>query len=467
MEQLIHNTSLITGDGLTHLARGWLLIRDGLIEALGDGDAPATLLNREGMVLHEASQGLLIPGLVNAHTHGCTVGPLFSSGSKPLSLQQALKNLDRHLQQGTTTLINLCGLGTLEETSLVAGSHPINLCTGTCQLPSALKAAELLDGNGFKPLHREITAQHLLEEGAVVIGEVGSGATLGGGVSDYLLIPNAIRQLCGVELNRDQAGSIKKTIYQARDAERGQRLKKLKEQLVVLALDQIVPLEACLDVVEDIVIKPLAIALQGYAEAAQLGVETGVPVVFHHAAPSAATIAALAQLYPPALRTFVAGHSNHPSFYREECVEWARILRSSGVIIDLSTLDTLNAWRQDLIDNTEALMVEGLADTISTDYGAGRWDGILTLIQFLWKRKKLKLAAGIAMATGRVADLYPRAAAGRGYLREGYIADITLVDCQNISMVEKVFCAGRMVVDNGWCCYGGNCHERFGGLIDA
>jgi len=451
VEQLIFNTGLITGDGQTHLNKGWLLIRDALIEDLGGGDPPTELLKREGLVLHEASEALLIPGLINAHTHGCTVGPLFSSGSRPLTLQQALKNLDRHLLQGTTTVINLCGLGTPEETTLVTECHPVNLCTGACQLPSALAAARLLDGKGMQPQHGLLTTEYLLDNGAVLIGEVGSGATLGGGVSDYLLIPDAIKRLCGVELDRDQAGSIKKTVYQARDVAREQRLKKLEEQLAALSLDQSIPLEPCLDAIEEIVIRPLGIALQGYAEAAQLGVETGVPVVFHHAAPSAAKILELAQQYQGP-RTFVAAHSNHPSLSLQECLTYARELRSNGVVIDISTLNSLNGWRQDAIDNTEALVSEGLSDTISTDYGGGRWDSILTLIQFLWKRKRLKLPAGIAMATGCAADRYPRAAKNRGYLKKGHIADLALVDCQNVSIVEKVFCAGTLVVDGGWRC---------------
>lgn len=452
MQHLLYNTSLITGDGQTHIGKGWLLIRDRLIEELGAGEPPAELLNREGLVLHDAPEGLLLPGLINAHTHGCTIGPLFSSGSEPLSFLKAGKNLDRHLQQGSTTVINVCGLGTLEETGLIARQHPVNLCTGTCHLPSALAAARLLDGKGMRACHEPLTAENLLDTGAVLIGEVGSGATLGGGVSDYLLIPNAIRQLSGVELDREQAGSIKKIIYKARDASREQRLKALKDQLAVLKLDLQVPLEGCLDAVEEIIIRPLGIALQGYAEAAQLGVKTGVPVVFHHAEPSAAKILELAQQYCSEARTFVAAHSNHPSFTLQESLAWARELRSHGVIIDISTLNSLNAWRQNSLENTEALVAEGLADTLSTDYGGGRWDGILTLLQFLWKRKRLTLPTGVAMATGRVADLYPRAAAGRGYLRKGYIADLSLVDCQNISMVDKVFCAGELVVDGGWRC---------------
>lgn len=453
MERLIYNVGYITGDGLTHEHKGWLLIRDGLIEDFGPGDAPAELLGRGGVERVDAPDGLLIPGLINAHTHGCTAGPLFSSGSLPLSDRQALRNLDRHLLQGTTTVINVCGLGTPEETCRIAEQHPVNLYTGTSHLPASLAAAELLDGKGLHPIHTALTAAFMLEHGAVLIGEVGSGATLGGGVSDYLLIPRAIRSFSGVEIDREQAGSIKKTVYRLRAADRGQRLEALRETLAALQLDQSIAPERCLDAVEEIVIKPLGIALQGYAESARLGVETGVPVVFHHAAPSAAKILELAHLYRREPRTFVAAHCNHPSFSLEESLRWARELRKADLIIDVSTLNSLNAWRQDALDNAEALVAEGLADTLSTDYGGGRWDGILTVIQFLWKRKKLALPVGIAMATGRVAELYPRAAARRGYLRKGYVADLTLVDCQNVGMVEQVFCAGLPVVNGGWCCY--------------
>lgn len=454
MQRLIHNTGLITGDGATHISRGWLLMEDTLIEEIGEGAAPPELLCRDGLTVLDGSECLLIPGLINAHTHGCTIGPLFSSGSLPLSQRQACRNLDRHLCQGTTTVVNVCGLGTPDETACVNSSHPVNLYTGTSHLPSAFAAARQLDGAGLSPAHGALTAELMIEKGAVLIGEVGSGATLGGGVSDYLLIPEAVRRLCRVELDREQAGSIKKTVFKSRDASRDVRLQALAKQLATLGLEREIPLEPCLQLVEDIIIRPLGIALQGYAEAARLGAETGLPVVFHQAAPSAATILEQARRYPAEARTFVAAHSNHPSFSLDECLDWAQKLRSLGVVIDLSSLNSLSAWRQDSLDNLENLVSEGLADIFSTDYGGGRWDGILTLIQFLWKRKRLSLPAGIAMATGRVADCFPRAAAGRGYLRKGGRADLALVDRQNVAIVDKVFIDGRLVLDGGWRCPG-------------
>ena len=71
-----------------------ILVRDGIIAEVGlmHGHPDAIVIDARGSVV--------LPGTVNAHAHGCTTGPLFSSGAEALSSSRARANLDRHLAAG-------------------------------------------------------------------------------------------------------------------------------------------------------------------------------------------------------------------------------------------------------------------------------------------------------------------------------------------------------------------------------
>lgn len=62
---LISNASVMTTNGV--LTGGWLLARDGTIEAIGQGEAPAI----DGAILtYDAGGKTLLPGFVDIHVHG-------------------------------------------------------------------------------------------------------------------------------------------------------------------------------------------------------------------------------------------------------------------------------------------------------------------------------------------------------------------------------------------------------------
>ena len=176
-----------------------LVMRDGVIEGIESRGAVVP-----DALVWEAHGCVVLPGLVNAHAHGCTTGPLFSSGAPALSGDAAQANVGRHRDAGITTVVNVCGFDLSEEIP-AAG---IDVLLATTHLPSAFIAADAVDGSGLTAKHRAMTAERMLSNGAVLIGEVGSGATLGGGVAAYRYIPETLLQETGVALDPGQVTAL-------------------------------------------------------------------------------------------------------------------------------------------------------------------------------------------------------------------------------------------------------------------
>ena len=108
----------------------------------------------------DAAGMLMIPGLINNHTHGTAYGPLFPSGHEGLPHGQVLANLDRHLLEGTTTVLNVDGFVTAEELARTDEAHPINVRLASCNTPACLAAATIADGGGLTEANRVFTAGH-------------------------------------------------------------------------------------------------------------------------------------------------------------------------------------------------------------------------------------------------------------------------------------------------------------------
>jgi cytosine/adenosine deaminase-related metal-dependent hydrolase len=62
-DTVIDNAVVVTMDAARRVVRGWIAIRDGAVEAMGEGPAPAA---RERI---DARGGIVHPGFVSAHTH--------------------------------------------------------------------------------------------------------------------------------------------------------------------------------------------------------------------------------------------------------------------------------------------------------------------------------------------------------------------------------------------------------------
>lgn len=384
---------------------------------------------------------VVIPGLINNHTHGTAYGPLFPSGHEGLPREQVRANLDRHLLEGTTTVLCVDGFVLPGEQA-----HPINVKLASCNTPACLAAATIADGGGLAEANRAFTARQSIAAGAVALGEIGAGHTLGGGGASYMYIPAEIEKRTGVTITPRQANALKIAVLGRHISASAFDPDAVAEALDAAGLAGKLSVEEVREIVSGIVLPAFDVALRGIAEAAELAGQLDVPVLVHNAAASMTQVAAVAAT---GVR-LIAGHSNHSSFDLREALEHAERLKAMGAIVDVSTLDTFGARR--LTTGPEllyALFEAGLVDTISTDYAGGHHDSILLAIDRATKAGVVSLPAAIAMATANVADAIPGLAPRRGRVVPGAIADLVVTDPANLDNVRMVMIGGNVVARDG------------------
>lgn len=422
----------VVSDGSVLAAATIEIVADRIVSIVQDGDAAAPF--PADHIALDARDCYVIPGIINGHAHGCTTGPLFSSAAAPLSQDQALANLDRHLASGVTTLVNVCGFATFDDVP----EHAIDIRLATTHLPAAVVAADIVDGTGLDGVHRKVTAEHMLNAGAVALGEIGSGATLGGGVAAYRYVPDAVEEVLGCRLEPDVATAlIDALVGPSRVAEPDDAA--LDAALVSAGLPASVR-PAVREAILRYASAPVQASLDSFSEAAALSAQYGRPAVFHVAAPSVERVLHLAQTTSAVI---VAGHMNHPSIPTEEAVAWARRLRAAGAIIDVSSLDIVGARRLATPEIADALVKEGLVDTLSTDYAGGAWESMLGLVQYWREAGLVSLEDGVAMCTSTPADVF--GLPDRGRIAEGMRADLVLVSKDDVSRVRAVVVGGEVV----------------------
>jgi predicted amidohydrolase len=443
MHLLISGGILVTGDGTTE-RRGNLWVNHGRIAAVDFDDLPKEIDVAE----HHVADGFVVaPGAIDNHAHGCSVGPLFSSGAPALSLEAARRNVDRYFLQGHTTILNLCGLTTMDDVQVAADESPARVCVSTAHLPNSMLAADDVDGVGMQAQHRALTAEAMIERGSVAIGEIGGGHTLGGGGQDYQYIPARIKEELGVAIEATTARELKMSILGAEIFGDDQGAAPLEE---VMAAHGLGGLDAALvaRIVSDAVLPPIQHALAGFREAAALAAKTGIPAIFHSSSACARELVSLAREYS-GKATLIAGHSNHNTYTVEAAVNTARILREEGMVIDVSSLDgVITHWRNDT-ERIDALAAEGLIDTLSTDYANGHWDSMFELAHHLVDGGFATRPQAIGMATGNVARNLPQLADGRGLLAVGRPADVVILDQYNLGQVESIVVGGKTAVRSG------------------
>ncbi len=389
---------------------------------------------------------LVIPGLINNHTHGTAHGPLFPSGHVGLPREQVLANLDRHLLEGTTTVLCVDGFITAEDLASTDEAHPINVRPASCNTPACLAAATIADGSGLTEANRAFTARQAIDAGAVALGEIGAGHTLGGGGASYLYIPAEVERHTGVTLTPRQANGLKIAVLGRHIAVSAFDRDAVEQALADAGLTGRLSVEDVREIVSAMVLPAFDIALRGLAEAAEQARGAGVPVLVHNAAASMTQVASIARSDV----TLIAGHSNHSSFELREALEHAERLRELGVILDVSTFDTFGARR--LTTGPEllyAMFSAGLVDTISTDYAGGHHDPILLAIDRSVKAGVVSLPAAVAMATANVADAIPGLAPRRGRVVPGTLADLVVTDPAELDKVGTVMLGGEIVVRHG------------------
>lgn len=445
---VIRGGTVITGDGRSVLAGTDVVVIDGIVRELLPSH-PERSYEQANLVV-EATGHVVMPGLINNHTHGTAFGPLFPSGHTPLPDDQVIRNLDRHLMEGTTTVLCVDGFMTAEQIARTNDAHPINIKLASCNTPDCLEAAQIADGSGLRDENVAFTAEAALGDGAVALGEIGAGHTLGGGGTSYLYIPAAVEERTGVRITPGQATALKYAVLGRYIDERVYDRDQVAQVLEDIGLiDRLSP-EDARDLVSAIVLPAFGIALRGLAEAAAVARRNDVPVIVHNATASMRQVAEIARTDV----RLIAGHSNHSSFAVDEAVEHASRLRALGTVVDVSTLDAFRARR--LLDSPAtmfAMLREGLVDTISTDYAGGHHDPMLLAISEAVQAGATTLPAAVAMATANVTGALPAVAPNRGRIVAGAVADVVVADAQHLDDVRWVLIAGRPVVAHGELAY--------------
>lgn len=439
------NGSVITGDGKAFFEKGIVRLRDDKIIEVREGTETTTA----DTFIIDATGCTILPGIINAHAHGCIYGPAMPSGSVPFLERDVTYFRNRHLLCGTTTLLNVCGLATTDEIhALDEKRHPLDIHVSTAHTPSNVAAAMAIDGQGLSDRHRTVTIEAMIAGGAKALGEAGGGQTLGGGAQDYRFIPSAILAATGVALHPKMARSLKEAVLGRSLNGDGAADQVAMERLMVNC-----GLNGHLDVVQmrslivNTVMPPVTLSLQGLWEIAAQSARFGLPAIFHTAVPTIETLLKIAMILP-ACRV-IAGHTNHPSFSTEEAVHYGSELRTRGATIDVSTLDCVHTrWRNEP-DNLDALVGAGLVDIISTDFAGGDWDSILSAVQRMVTKRQLSAPAAVALATGNVARIFPELAGDRGLIEKGRRSDLIICESHNLSRVRHVLIKGSIVVWNG------------------
>ncbi|MDH5363934.1 MAG: amidohydrolase family protein [Dehalococcoidia bacterium] len=447
MRIVINNTNIVIPDKELVLKNSSLVIDNGVISRIDEG--VRYRYDYGANVVIDAEEGYLIPGLINHHSHGFTLGPLFPSGGVPLTFEFIFRDLNRHLLQGTTTLLNLDGFATIEEVEIINKLHPIKIKTATSHTPLNIKAAEIADGAGLTQLHKNLTVEEMLDRGAIAIGEVGAGSTLGGGAAIYLILPRAIEEKIGKRITPAQSGKLIKAVLGRHIDPSLTDKEKVQDALEEAGLKDLLTADDAIDLVMKTIYAPVEIARDGIREAADLALKYDVSLIVHNATASKDAVLEAAKRLGPKL---VAGHSNHPSFEKEEMIQVMKELRKYGAIIDVWCGDYFGArqlFSTDSIDATLKVLEEGLGDVLSTDFAGGNWDPILRIIEKAVEEKVISLPKAIAMVSYNVVKAIPKLAPNCGTIAVGKTADLTILDVNKLSKVKYVFIDGVPVVING------------------
>ena len=437
---LIQGVDIVTGNKDEYISGAAIQIKNRHISDIQSGlPSPKRekVLNRSGK--------LAIPGIINTHAHACLSGPFSPHGEPPFSPERIRQERKKHLMAGETTVFNLCGFVLQQDVDMAYGD-PLRVIPSTSHTPHCLKAASVQAGEGLTSDHFQTTVPGRIKEGVSLIGEVGAGGLLGGGTTDYKLIPEAVEALSGVRLDPNQARRLKWAVLGKKLREEDFDYEELKRCVAESGIEN-VPLEQLKNVIRKIVLPPLDVILKGYEESVRFSVDTGLPVILHNCPFVWPTILNLAKKFPSA--RIVAAHSNQADFGDSEVIECCHRLKEEGVIIDISTWDVASTQRQADPERFEALVRSGLVDTVSTDFAGGDWDPILKGMAPVVKNGAISIIEAVQVMSANARHLFPKVLENRGILAPGHDADIVIVDKDDIDIIIDVIIEGQLVVENG------------------
>ena len=438
MRTIIVNGNIISRDGEKILRESSLVIENGMI--LDIIHHPFLPYDTSDEVI-DAREGLILPGIINHHSHGGTTGPFNVFGEKALPTQRVLYNLTRHLLQGTTTIVNACGWPTMEEVEIMNKMHPINLRGSTLHNPTHLKHALFVDGRGIKDWHKSMTIDKMIERGAVAIGEVGAPCAAHG--------TPQIKEELGIEVTVSQVQSLKEAALGPGVDPSAFNEGKIKDVLKKSGLDRLLDPQRVKDLMERHVLRPYAMTCDCVEELSKYSTQYNIPLLFHNTMDTRELLLGQA---PKLGKHLIALHTNY-TYTPSEAVACARELKKYGAWIDIFTGDAFGARMfHQSPEVTLTLFKEGLVDLVSTDYIAGYWDPIPLIVEKAIEAGLIKLPQAVQMMSQRVVEAIPRIGSERGTLAPGKVADLVITHPTKISEIRTVIIGGRKVADQGKIC---------------
>ncbi len=424
----IVNGHLVTGDGRSFLEDTSVTTEDGLIIDLHRiRHLPYRVYSHRVL---DAEGGLILPGLINIHAHVVSFGPLCPGLPREGAPEERIvANLDNHLLQGTTTVLSLDGFGLPFENDAINKIHPVNVKMSTLHTPKNIASGEM-GGNRLGPYHRRFAAETAVASGAVAMGEVGSWATTGATYEKNLRLDQPISVSDALALD---------AAYLSGDAPAMVRIIE-RAGLGPMTLDEAKTL------VRETSVEPMAAARAAILESIDYAPRLGIPALCHTEPDTYDVIGEVAREIG---HQMVALHANYHAT-PEEAVGIAREVRGYGGFVEVITADHFGAGQLEPSPETAfALLAEGLVDALSTDYSGGYHDPILLLIQKAVESGVVSLPQAVRLATSSPSGIVPGMAPGRGLIEPGHVADMVVVDRDDITRVRDVIIGGRIVVENG------------------
>lgn len=447
MRVTIQNANIVIPHKDLILKQSSIIIKNGLIIKIAEGVRYSYDPASNSII--DARGGFLIPGIINHHAHGVSLGPLFSAGNPAPPTELIISNLNKHLLHGTTTLLNEDGFATIEETEIMNKLHPIKIKAATSHTPLNVEASEITDGTGLNEFHKKLTIKEMLINGAVALGEIGGGDTLGGGGACYNLLPRTIEAKTGKRINPSGAEKLMWAVLGRYIDKSVTDREKVDLVLEEIGLKGLLTIDEAIDIILKDVYAPVETGREGIREAAELAIKYDMPIVIHNAAGCKEAVFEVAEKLGSRL---IAAHSSHPSFTIDEIEDNIKRLRSYGAFIDICNGDYFGAKNlcpPAYLNVAYNLLEKGLVDLISTDFMAGNWDPIILFIEEAVNQKKITLPKALAMTSCNVAKAIPGLATNTGFIEEGKAADLVVLEPNTISKVKHVLIDGIPVVTNG------------------
>ena len=424
----IVNCDVVTGDGESYLEDTSVIVEDGIIADLPKiRHVPYNFYSNRVI---DARGDLVLPGLINIHAHAICFGPLQIWGWPQLPEERILANLDNHLLQGTTTALSLDGFALPFENEAINKVHPMNVKMATMHTPKNVIAAETESGKRIEENHRNFTAEEAVALGALAIGEVGSPATTGATYEKNLRLERPISLKDALALDDAfMAGDNAALAKAKKEAGLGHMTVEEVEQLVQ---------KTSIDTIQS--------ANDAILETIKYAPNLGVPALCHTEPPSYDAVRQVARELGPQMVALHVSHHATP----EQAVGMAKEVKRSGAWVEVISADLFGAAQLEPGPaSTFALLAEGLVDVLSTDYSGGYHDPVLLLIKKAVEEEIITLPQAIRLATSSPAAIVPGVAANKGLIEPGKVADLIVVDKNDITNVRHILIGGRLVVKDG------------------